>query len=410
MRVMQLNRRWRRSTDTESYIFSLNKLLEEHGHEIIPFAVQDSGNEPSDYSALFVSPLELTNPFRRPVHKIFGTAARLLYSREARNRISILADTTHPHVAHVHNIYLHITPSVLPPLARRGVGIVMTVHNAKLFCPAIVAYRDGEECHRCRPYHYLPCVTGRCFKGSSLASSICAIEQLAHDTFHAYTDRVDCFIAPSRHMVDRLLARGIQQEQVAHIPYFVDIEKWTLSAEKDEGYVLFGGTQLNEEELQILIEAFSQMPDVPLKIAATGNMDQNARELAWDMGADNIEVHGYKTEDEMVDLVAGSRLFCVPGEYSSFMPLIVLKALASGKPVIAARGGHVAEFVRDGITGRLTEAGDVEGIKSAVMDLWEDPSRCREMGLEARKRAEEDYSPAVHYESIIKLYRKVKKV
>lgn len=410
MKVLQVNRRWRSSSDSESYMFGLSQLLTDHGHEVIPFAVQDPGNEPSPYSSLFVSPLELTQTYRQPIHKIFGTAARIMYSRESRNRMSILADLTHPHVAHIHNIYLHISPSVLPPLVRRGVGIVMTVHDTKLFCPAHTSFRDDRECRRCRPYRYLACAGGRCVKGSSLASSFCAVELLAHDALHAYTGKVDRFIAPSWYMAGRLLDRGLPQEKVAVIPNFVDTGQWPLSDEEDEGYVFFGAAQLPEEGMVTLVRAFAEMPEIPLKVAGCGMMDQSARELAWDLGADNIEFLGYMSDREMAELMAGCRFLCVPYERPGNVPSIVLKAFSTGKPVVAAGTGAIPEAVREGITGRLMAPGDIGSTKSVVRELWAEPALCREMGRKARRLVEAEYSPQLHYDSIIKLYESVKRV
>lgn len=408
MKIMQINRLWRASNISGHYALELSQLLTDHGHEIIPFAVQDPSNVPNDYSSLFVSQLELSNTFRMSLWKMLGTAARMLYSREARSRMAVLADLTKPDVAHMHRIFFHISPSVLPVLNRRGVGIVMTVHDNKLLCPSRNAYREGLPCFSCRPYHYSDCIRNKCFGNSQMASILCAIESLEHDLFNTYTDRVNFFIAPSRYMRDRLLGRGIPREKVSAIPYFIDAGQWPLSKEEDGGYALFVGQLLPQEGVTTLINAFAGLPRIPLKIAGTGIQDNRVRAMAWGLGADSIELLGYKSEQEIGQLLRGCRFLCLPYESPENVPAIVLKAFASGKPVLATRLGGLPEAVMDGITGSLFEPGDINGLRAAASDLWQNPAKCREMGLGARRLVEREYSPEQHYQRINDIYRKVK--
>ncbi|HDY70021.1 MAG TPA: glycosyltransferase family 1 protein, partial [Actinobacteria bacterium] len=384
MRILQINRLWRPSSSAGRYMLELSRLLEQRGHEVIPFAVQDPGNQASAYSSLYVSPLNLLNPFRMSLGKILGTGARVLYSREARNRAAALADYSRPDIAHVHKIDLHMSPSVLPPLSRRGVGIVMTVHDNKLFCPARQSYQSGAACYRCRPYHYGGCIRGTCVDGSRLASSLGATELLAHDLLHAYTGKVDCFIAPSWYMADRLAARGVTGSQVAVIPYFVDTDAWRPSGSGDGEYALYSGRLLPREGIKILIKAFAALPQVPLKIAGTGILDHQARKLAWELGAENIEFLGYRTAEETRSLLAGSRMLCLPYESPGNVPQIVLQAFAMGVPAIGTSIGGLPEVIRHGRTGMLAQPGDVDSLKEVVFALWRNPGLCREMGQEAR--------------------------
>ena len=100
MKILQINKFWRVRGGSERYVFELSRLLEERGHETIPFAMRDPANEPSPYSSLFVSPVELSDPYRLGLTQRLGTAARILRSREAGRNMSVLADLTHPDVAH----------------------------------------------------------------------------------------------------------------------------------------------------------------------------------------------------------------------------------------------------------------------------------------------------------------------
>lgn len=406
---MQVNKFWRVRGGSERYIFELSRMLTDRGHEIIPFATEDPANEPSRYSTLFVSPVELSDPYRMPLWKRIGTAKRILHSRESASRIAILSDLSEPDVAHLHNIYHHLSPSILKPLVERGIGVVMTIHDYKLLCPALCYYNDGQVCEKCHPLHYASCVSGRCVQGSRAASALCALEMFVHDATKAYTGRIDRFIAPSRFVAGKLLERGLPSEQVAVIPNFVDPERWTPGEDGDGSYVLFSGRLSHEKGVETLVRAMAGLPEIPLKIVGSGMLETSARQLARELGATNIEFTGFKSEKEVRRLVQESRFICTPSEWYENAPMSVLEAFACGKPAVASRIGGIPEMVREGETGLLAEAGDAGDLRDAISRLWEQPELVREMGGNARTLVETDYSPAIHYDKIISTYQQVKR-
>lgn len=408
MKVMQVNKFWRVRGGSERYVFELSRMLTERGHEVIPFAMQDPANEPSQYSSLFVSPVELSDPYRMPLWKRLATAGRILNSKESENRIATVADMSTPDIAHMHNIYHHLSPSILRPLVDRGVGIVMTIHDYKLVCPALRFYNKGEVCERCRPYRYLSCVTGRCVHGSRGASALCATEMFFHDLTHAYTGRIDRFIAPSHFVAGKLVTRGFDPEKIVVIPNFVDPSRWQPGPEGGD-YVLFSGRLTQEKGIETLIRAMAGLPDIPLKVAGSGMTESVTRSVARDLGADNVEFLGFKSEDEVRRLVQGSRFVCVPSEWYENAPMSALESFACGKPVIGSRIGGIPEMVREGETGLLAEAGDVDDLRRQIKRLWDDPGLAVEMGRNARRLTETEYSPESHYNKIIKTYQEVKR-
>jgi glycosyltransferase involved in cell wall biosynthesis len=63
---------------------------------------------------------------------------------------------------------------------------------------------------------------------------------------------------------------------------------------------------------------------------------------------------------------------------------VLAEAMAVGTPVVATRVGGLAEVVDDGITGRLVEAGDADGLAAAVIEVLGNRER---MGVAARERS-----------------------
>ena len=82
--------------------------------------------------------------------------------------------------------------------------------------------------------------------------------------------------------------------------------------------------------------------------------------------------------ESVAPLLASSDLFLLPTQSESF-GLSALEALATGVPVIGVEAGGLPEVVRDGETGALCTAGDVEGMASAAIAILGDADRWRAM-------------------------------
>ena len=71
---------------------------------------------------------------------------------------------------------------------------------------------------------------------------------------------------------------------------------------------------------------------------------------------------------------------------------VVVEGMAAGRPVVATRGGGVAEIVVDGQTGHLVTMGDPGAMADAICDLLGDPARAAAMGEAGRRRVLEHFT------------------
>jgi glycosyltransferase involved in cell wall biosynthesis len=71
---------------------------------------------------------------------------------------------------------------------------------------------------------------------------------------------------------------------------------------------------------------------------------------------------------------------------------VLLQAMACGKPVIATRSNGAADYVSDGTTALLVDAGDRAGLREKIRYLLEHPGAATAMGEAARKKIREEYS------------------
>ena len=69
--------------------------------------------------------------------------------------------------------------------------------------------------------------------------------------------------------------------------------------------------------------------------------------------------------------------------------IVVIEAMALGKPVIAGNAAGPTEIITDGVNGLLTPYGDAEALAQAVLRYLNDSEFARQAGEAARRRAQE---------------------
>ncbi|MBM3133236.1 MAG: glycosyltransferase [Chloroflexi bacterium] len=75
--------------------------------------------------------------------------------------------------------------------------------------------------------------------------------------------------------------------------------------------------------------------------------------------------------------------------------MVIMEAMASGKPVVGTRVGGIPELIVDGETGTIVPPKDPKAIADAVLHLLRHPDQAREMGMRGRKRAIETFDVAI---------------
>ncbi len=74
--------------------------------------------------------------------------------------------------------------------------------------------------------------------------------------------------------------------------------------------------------------------------------------------------------------------------HTETLGLVILEAMASGLPVIAAPAGGVADHLRDGVNGIAYAPGDTAGMARGILSLVRSPALVRRLGAGARATAE----------------------
>jgi glycosyltransferase involved in cell wall biosynthesis len=347
--------------------------------------------------------------------KIIG---RFLYSYDAKKRLSKLLDEYPVDIAHLHNIYHHISPSIIHVLKKRRIPIIMTLHDYKLVCGSYSMMIHGIPCEACSGGKYFMSVKRKCVKDSYLKSLLTYLEMSLHHTILHIYDNVDIFISPSLFLKNKIEEMGFAKE-IIHLPNFVHIEELrkyriefdSKNKKKECSFVYFG--RLSEEKgLLTLLEAAKILLSkrnarhVDIKIIGEGPMRDVLEEKAELEGISNVKFHGFKTGKHLFEEVLKSMAVVLPSEWYENNPLTVLEAFAMEIPVIGARIGGIPELVQDNKTGLTFKSGDPEDLSKKIEYSINNPDKITEWGKNARAYLELELTVEKHYNSLMEIYKK----
>lgn len=378
-----------------------NRIMERAGWMVAPFCMEHENNADSMWKRYFVNEIEFGKNYS--LAEKITKAANIIYSWESKKKISDCAMELRPDIAHAHNVYHHISPSIFSSLKKLNIPTVLTLHDLKIACPAYKMLSTDGICERCKGGHLWNVIRKRCIKDSVSLSSVVFFESLINNMLGSYSKNIDKFVVPSMFYLNKFVEWGWRREKFVYIPNFVDVEAYIPDDKIGKAFVYFG--RLGPEKgVATLIRAASKV-NVPLRIVGTGPEEKSLRSLVRSLDAD-VEFLGYKVAPDLHDAIRSARAVVLPSEWYENAPISILEAYALGRPVIGSRIGGIPELIREGQTGSVFTAGDIDELAAVLRRYVEFPdSQLAEMGQEARNWVEVDFTFIKYRERLFSLYR-----
>ncbi|MEI7443469.1 MAG: glycosyltransferase family 4 protein [Burkholderiales bacterium] len=379
------------------------RLFASLGWDCSYFAMRHPSNLECPDSRYFVDEIQIGHDYSLAEKVVKAT--QVIYSFEAQRQLRRLIADKRPDVAHAHNIYHHLSPSILPELKRAGIPTVLTAHDLKLACPNNKMLANGRICEACRGHRYHQVVRQRCVHGSLAASAVIAMEAVVNTSLGTWRRHIDRIVVPSRFLIDKLAEWGWPRDRFTYIPNYVDAGALEPRFEPGDYLVYFGRLSI-EKGLPTVVAAAAES-DSKVVLVGTGPIEDSLREAVVRTGA-RVEFAGYRTGDALHRLVRESRASILASEVYENAPLGVLESFAMGKPVIGSAIGGIPEMVRHGETGWLFESGHVEQLADRMRAAVQAPDTAIEaMGRAARADVEARYSRKHYIASMRALYHEL---
>jgi phosphatidylinositol alpha-mannosyltransferase len=182
------------------------------------------------------------------------------------------------------------------------------------------------------------------------------------------------------------------------IPNGVDLELFNDQVEPISRYcddrptVLFVGRVEKRKGLAYLIRAYSalrfEIPNVRiLVVGRQGRAGRGYIRYVRQHELDGIEFVGEVSKSDLPRYYQACDVFCAPAVSGESFGMVLLEAMALGKPVVATNIDGYRQVVQDGLQGRLVEPRDSEGLARVLLELLHSPHIRRDLGNHGRLTA-----------------------
>ena len=391
--VIQIHKFFWPKGGADIHYLELIDLLCNKGHTVIPFSMQASSTEIShmqqsiqllykEYNTHFVPRVDFQN-----FHEQMSETLKRFWYTEAQKRLNKLIAAksseldSDRRIAHIHNIYHQISPSILPLLREHNIPIVMTVHDL-----ALVATNLAE---------------------GMLERVIFGFELITQQ--HVYKQYIDRFIVPSRFVKDKLIEAGFSQEKIRHIPHFTEqtgVHKITKASSKQR-YIVYFGRLSYEKGVDTLIKGFIKSQyEGDLLIIGDGPMRKKLESQAQSSRrSEQIKFLGHLSKTALYKHVDHAELCVIPSRIPETFGLSAIEALVRGVPVVTGNYGAVPELIHNNKNGLILGSIAASSLADVFNHAWNSPAWVRDLGIIAKKST--FTGKHEYYERLIDVYKEL---
>lgn len=341
LNILFVNDNAREVGGTESHIRTLARELVEGGDKVYLFTTRSNDN------ARFILPpasIYFSNSSINPLTR--------LKNRRAAFEIMEAVRDWKIDVVHAHNIFSAISPYFISQCRRKGIPVIMTLHDYHLICPRTILFRRKTS-HSCIDNcGELRCELFRC-------------QGLMKYIYHAIKKRLwgsylkgTTYVAPSRYMKTTMEKNGVSPVTLV---YNGVVPPQPRPENKGENInFVFSSRLYPEKGILPLIEGFDRFVQtllprkrkrVKLTITGCGIEEGDVRERI--ARSENMVYEGFVSRQRLTQIFRSAHYLLVPSLWPENCSISILEGIAAGVPVITSDMGGCPELVRHGTEGYL---------------------------------------------------------
>ena len=232
----------------------------------------------------------------------------------------------------------------------------------------------------------------------------------------------DLVIVPSTAGVSLMRSLGIPDDRVVLTPYCVNNEWWTDQLTKvdrngvrvrwgipqDAVVVVFSAKLQPWKRPSDLLRAFVKVPscNAYLIFAGEGSLRSTLESEAESLGiAKNVRFLGFVNQSGLPEVYAASDILVLPSEYEPFGVVVNEAMLCGCCAIVSDRVGARFDLVREGETGFVFRAGDVDDLAAVLRGILLCPEKLNNMKEAARERMT-SWAPDRNVERNIEAFRR----
>jgi len=233
VKILVLHNRYREAGGEDAVVRDEIAMLRRHGNEVQLMEADNSGSA----AAL---------------------ARHAIWSTDSYKKVQEECRRFRPDIAHVHNFWIELSPSVHAACQDAGVPSVQSLHNFRLLCVNAVFLRNGQVCEDCLGKLPWRGVVHRCYHGS-LAQSAAVAGMICGSRVRSVWDKqVNAFIVPSRHSASKFIAGGLDAAKLFVKPHFVADPGAPETLPSASGTAVYVGRLSPEKGASVLLRAWAE--------------------------------------------------------------------------------------------------------------------------------------------------------
>lgn len=237
----------------------------------------------------------------------------------------------------------------------------------------------------------------------------------------------DKIVVISEDFKRNIMSKGVPEKKIVVVYNWVDekavqpvdksanplFEEFSLS--RDNFTVVYAGNLGNAQNISIILDGAKLLPEVQFAVFGSGGLENEVRGRIEKEGLANVHLNPlqpYERVSQVYSLGDVCVVSCKQGFGGSAMPSKTWTIMSCGRPVIASFDeGELKEILEKNNCGVFTHAGNVDEFVEEIKRLAAEPSRCSEMGANARQFILDNLTKAVgtaKYVEVIKSFEKIK--
>ncbi len=379
MRILHIDKMLFRTSGVTSYVRGLSDYQRRRGHEVVHFGCAGP-DEPTGRVRYF----DFTKT-RNPL-----TLLRMIHNRQAAADLSHFLQGRRIDIAHVHNLYHHLTPSVLEVLSARRIPIVMTVHDYRLMCPTKHFLRPDRVCLRCLPNRFYHAASPRC---AGLGGIALAIESYIQRFFRRYYQPIELFLCPTRYMRQTLLKTHLPASKAVVLRNIVEPIILPTDEKQSDCEILFIGRLTVEKSPHLMLDLARRLPEAHIVIVGEGPLLGKLRDKVATAGLTNVTITGHVNHENLGAYLARATAVVVTSRWIENSPHAMLEPMLAGRCVIVPNHPPLREWISDGLTGRLFRPGDADSLSKVAKEVLGHPESRKKIALAGKTLVDQRHNP-----------------
>lgn len=286
----------------DTYVTSLKKLLEKHGHKVI-FYFKNSNEIKTIWDKIKIG-------------------LGLLWNYQTQKEVESIIENEKPDIAHIHNVFPIISPTVYYTLAKHKIKIIQHIHNYRFLCPKGNLFRKGKICELCIKNKFaFHALIYKCYHDSFLASFFITLSFYICKITNIHS-KITLYIFPS-YFTQKYYKKYLNtpKNKSTYLPYFVDIKPMQRKVKK-QNYFLFVGRLSEEKGIIQLLEYFKNKLDKQLKIIGNGPLWKQIQQYKR---YKNIHILGSRSYKKTIEFINKASNVVISSRWYEVLPLFLLE-------------------------------------------------------------------------------------